>query len=142
MEKRVKLLSIIPAIWASFFDILITTIYQPTEYWNGNLDLANEANPIGAFAMKNHVSGFFVMSILWLNLIAILGYYLPKKISSIFLLFTLIAHSWGGASWILSHFGFWFVMLFFLFNSVLYFKINDMISLCEKAIKPDVQKIQ
>ncbi|WP_096428250.1 hypothetical protein [Labilibaculum antarcticum] len=140
MEKRVKLLAIIPAIWASLFDIVITTIYQPTEYWNGNLNLANEANPIGAFVMKNHVSGLFVISVLWLILIAILGYYLPKKISRVFLLFILIVHSWAGSTWISGHFGFWFVMIFLLFNSILYLKIDDMINLYKKRIIPVVVK--
>ncbi|MDD3723522.1 MAG: hypothetical protein PHW92_13735 [Lutibacter sp.] len=52
MKKREKLLALIPVLWASFFDITITIIHQPKEYWNGNLTAANEANPIGNFMMK------------------------------------------------------------------------------------------
>jgi len=140
MEKRVKLLAIIPAIWASIFDIVITTIYQPTEYWNGNLNLANEANPIGAFVMKNHVSGLFVVSILWLILIAILGYYLPKKISRVFLLFIFIVHSSAGSFWISMHLGFWFTMIYLLLNTVLYLKIGDIINLYQLRIISAVEK--
>ncbi|MRT92640.1 hypothetical protein [Ancylomarina sp. 16SWW S1-10-2] len=140
MEKRVKLLAIIPAIWASLFDIVITTIYQPAEYWNGNLDLANEANPFGAFVMKYHVSGLFVISVLWLILIAILGYYLPKKISRVFLLFIFIAHSSAGSFWINIHFGFLFMMIYLLLNSILYFKIDDIINLYQLKKISDVKK--
>ncbi len=123
-----KLLLVIPAFWASLFDIVITIIYQPNDYWNGNLKVANEGNPIGGLLMKNHISGIFVVSILWLILIIILGYYLPKKISQIFLLFVLIANSWGASSWIYMHHGFWYVMIFMLFNSILFYKIENIVN--------------
>lgn len=123
-----KLLLVIPAFWASLFDIVITIIYQPTDYWNGNLKVANEGNPIGELFMKNHSSGIFVISILWLILIVILGYYLPKKISQIFLLFVLIANSWGASSWIYMHHGFWYVIIFMIFNSFLFYKIEDIVN--------------
>ena len=83
-----------------FFDIIITIIHQPVEYWNGNLNLANEANPMGDFMMKNHISGIFIISLLWILIIGLLGYYLPRKISRVFLLFVLIVHSWGASTWI------------------------------------------
>ncbi len=123
-----KLLLVIPAFWASLFDIVITIIYQPNDYWNGNLKVANEGNPIGELFMKNHISGIFVVSILWLILIVILGYYLPKKISQIFLLFVLITNSWGASSWIYMHHGFWYVIIFMIFNSFLFYKIEDIVN--------------
>jgi hypothetical protein len=128
MIKREKLIILIPALWASLFDITITIVHQSKEYWNGNLNMANEANPIGNFMMKNHVSGIFIISIIWLILIGVLGYYLPKKISRIFLLFILIVHSWGASSWISMKYGFWFVILFILFNSILFYKIDDRVN--------------
>ena len=127
MNKN-KLLLVIPAFWASLFDIIITIIYQPNDYWNGNLKIANEGNPIGGLLMEIHISGIFVVSILWLILIIILGYYLPKKISQIFLLFVLIANSWGASSWIYMHHGFWYVMIFMLFNSILFYKIENIVN--------------
>ena len=129
MKKREKLLALIPAIWASFFDIAITIIHQPKEYWNGNLNMANERNPIGNFMMKNHVSGIFTISIFWLILIGVVGYYLPRKISRIFLLFVLMIHSYGASTWILPNYGFWFVVVFILFNSILFYKIDDKINI-------------
>lgn len=126
-QRITKLLLLIPALWASLFDITITIVHQSKEYWTGNLNMANEGNPIGNFMMKNHVSGIFVISILWLILIGILGYYLPKRISRIFLLFVLIVHSWGASTWISSRYGFWFVIIFILFNAILFYKIEDIV---------------
>jgi len=90
MNKRQKLFALIPALWASLFDAVITIIHQPEEYWTGNLNVANEANTIGNFMMKQHVSGIFLVCGIWLIIIGILGYYIPRKYSRIFLLFVLI----------------------------------------------------
>ena len=128
MKKREKLLALIPALWASLFDITITIVHQSKEYWNGNLNMAKEGNPIGNFMMKNHVSGIFVISILWLILIGILGYYIPKKYSRVFLLFVLIAHSFGASTWLSNNYGFWTAIIFILFNAILFYKIEDLIN--------------
>ena len=123
-----KLLLLIPALWVSLFDIIITIIHQPVEYWNGNLNLANEANPMGDFMMKNHISGIFIISLLWILIIGLLGYYLPRKISRVFLLFVLIVHSWGASTWISWKYGFWFVIIFTLFNAILFYIIEDKVN--------------
>lgn len=125
--NKLKFLSLIPALWTSLFDIVMTICGQPDEYWNGNLTKANEANPIGHFVMNNHVSGLFIISALWIIIIVLLGYYLPKKLSKVFLLFVFIAHSVGASSWILkvTFTGFLF---FILFNAILYVVIEDTIS--------------
>ena len=128
MNKTKKLLALIPALWASLFDTVITIVHQPKEYWNGNLNTANEANDIGNFMMKQHVSGIFIVCGIWIILIAILGFYLPKKYSRIFLLFVLIAHSFGGGSWLSNNYGFWTAIVFILFNSILFYKIEDLIN--------------
>jgi uncharacterized membrane protein len=125
MTKKEKLILLIPPLWASLFDIAITIIYQPTEYWSGKLNAANEGNPIGALFMKHHVSGLFIISILWLILIGVLGYYLPRKISRVFLLFTLIAHSFGASTWLSGRLGFWYAMIFIFFNSMLFYVCTD-----------------
>ena len=128
MTKREKLLALIPALWASLFDAIITIKGQSEAYWGGNLNMANEANPIGNFMMKHHVSGIFVVCGLWFILIAILGYYLPKKTARVFLLFVLMAHSWGASSWISKEYGFWIIMIFILFNSILFYIIDNEIN--------------
>ena len=102
MNKKEKILALIPALWASLFDAVITIVHQPKDYWNGNLNAANEANDIGNYMMKQHVSGLFIVCGIWLILIGILGFYIPKKYSRIFLLFVLIAHSFGASSWLSS----------------------------------------
>jgi len=121
-----KLINLIPALYVSLFDILITIIHQPKEYWHGNLKSANEDNPIGSFFMQNHISGLFVISFIWLIIIGLLGYYLPRKISRIFLLFVVIVHSWGASTWLGPLYGFWSVIIFILTNSILFYVIEDI----------------
>jgi len=128
MNKRKKLLALIPALWASLFDAVITIAHQPKEYWNGNLNVANEANTIGNFMMKQHVSGIFIVCGIWMILIGILGYYIPRKYSRIFLLCVLIGHCFGAGSWLSMLYGFWSAIVFILFNTILFYKIDDLIN--------------
>jgi hypothetical protein len=123
-----RILSTIPAICASLLDIGLTIYGQPAKYWEGELNLANERNPIGAFFMANHVSGLFLISGIWILMIVILGYYLPRKSSKIFLLFVLIAHSWAAASWIPKKYMFVGALSLFLFNSILYIRMDEISS--------------
>jgi len=121
-----KIRNLIPAYIASIIDIAITITHQSPAYWEGDLSKANEGNPIGGTLMAMDVSGIFIISGLWLLIIGPLGYYLPGKLSKIFLLFVLIAHSFGASTWISSHYGFWFAMLLILFNSVIYILVEDI----------------
>jgi hypothetical protein len=118
------MLLLVPALWATLIDILCTIIFQSNEYWQGNLQAANEANPIGAYMMQNHVSGIYVISIVWLVLIGLLGYYLPKRLSRIFLVFILIVHSWAGCSWIDE---FWFKLVFIGLNTMLFCWVDEIV---------------
>lgn len=124
--NKTKLIALIPAIWTSLFDITITIIHQSKEYWNGNLSLANEENPIGGFMMKKSIYGIYIISIFWLILISVLGYKLSRKFARIFLLFVFIAHNYGASTWLMSNYGFWSFIIFTLFNSILIYKIDDI----------------
>lgn len=123
--KQAKLLRSIPALSAAIIDIAITVIHQAPEYWAGNLSKANEGNPIGNLMMKNHVSGIFVISGIWLILIGLLGYHLPRKSSRIFLTFAVIAHSYGASTWISPRYGFWWAMALIAFNTITYILIEE-----------------
>lgn len=123
-----KLLLLIPALWASLLDIGLTVCGQSPDYWKGNLNIGNEGNPIGAIFMKHHVAGIFVVCALWIIIIVILGYYLPRIFSKIFLLFVLIANSWGASTWITAKFGFWSGIALFIFNAALYVIIDEIYS--------------
>ncbi|AGA76581.1 hypothetical protein [Echinicola vietnamensis] len=125
MNIRNKAFLLIPAFWASIFDIAVTIYHQPATYWSGNLKHYNEGNPIGAFFMSNHVYGLFLICGIWLVLIYIIGKSLKGKAQKIFLLFVVIAHSFGASTWISSRYGFWFAMLLIAFNSSLYIFINE-----------------
>jgi len=135
MKKSHKLLLLIPALWASIFDILITTYFQNPDYWKGDLSKATEGNPIGAWFMSQHVSGLFIISVFWIILIGVLGYYLPAKLRKIFLLFCVIAHSYGGSSWLTVFSGFWSLIVFIFFNTVLYCLIEDYVNKEEERRK-------
>ena len=126
MTRKDKLLLLVPALWTSIFDITITVIHQSKEYWDGDLTKANEGNPIGALFMKNHVSGLFVISGLWIIAIGLLGYFLPRQASKIFLLFCVLAHSFGASTWLSTRYGFWYVITFILFNSILYCVVDNI----------------
>lgn len=125
MTRKEKLILLIPALWTCLFDTVITIVHQSKEYWSGDLKVANEGNPIGALFMRNHVSGLFIISAFWLILIGVLGYYLPERISRIFLLFVLIAHSFGASTWLSGRYDFWYAMVFILFNSILFYVVKD-----------------
>jgi hypothetical protein len=127
MTRKDKLLFLIPALWTSLFDIAITIFHQSKEYWNGDLTKANEGNPIGAIFMENHTAGLFIISGLWIFIVGLLGYFLPRQISKIFLLFCVLAHSFGASTWIFGNHGFWYVMTFILFNSILYCVIDNLV---------------
>jgi len=128
MTKNQKLLMLIPALWASIFDIFITTFFQNPDYWKGDLSKATEGNPIGAWFMSQHVSGLYIISAFWIALIGVLGYYLPRKLSKTFLLFCLIAHSYGASTWLSKFTGFWSLIVFILFNTILYVVLDESIN--------------
>ncbi|WP_372754342.1 hypothetical protein [Labilibaculum sp.] len=122
-----KLLLLVPALWTSLFDSVITIVHQPREYWDGNLYLANEANPIGELVMKYHITGIFVLCALWLVAIGGVAYHLPTKLSRIFLLFVIIVHAYGASSWLNMIYGFWYVLVFVLFTVVLFYWVQDCV---------------
>lgn len=128
MIKNQKLLLLIPSLWASIFDIFITSFWQDLRYWKGDLTKAKEGNPIDAWFMSQHVSGLFIISTIWVILIGVLGYYLPRKLSKIFLLFTLIAHSYGSSTWLFQFYGFWSAIIFIFINTVLYVLIDEYVN--------------
>lgn len=118
-----QLIKLSPALIASIIDITVTTLGQSPEYWSGNLQEVNEANPVGGFFMSNHVLGLFVISGIEILLIIALGLYLPEKITKYLLLFVLVAHTCAVGSWFN---GFWPLMGLSLFNSVIYILAQDL----------------
>ncbi len=122
-----KWVNLTPALLAAIIDIAVTVIHQPKAYWNGDLTKANEANPFGASLMANHVSGIFVISGIWIVIITIMGYYLPIRYSRYFLLFAVIAHSFGASTWISNKYGFWLAMALILLNTITYITATDFL---------------
>jgi hypothetical protein len=124
MKRKAKILTLIPALWAALLDLSLTVHGQSIKYWQGNLNQVNEANTLVKALMKSHLLGIFIAHGIWIALIILLGYYLPHKLSRIFLLFVLLANSWGASTWIRHH-GFWYVIILYLFNAILYVIIDE-----------------
>ena len=104
----------------------MTSIHQPKEYWNGNLEVANEDNPIVLLFMQYNISGIFLFTFLWLTLILSISYFLPPKLLRILSLFVLVAHTLGGASWLGVYYGFWYMIIFVILNSILFIVMEDI----------------
>ncbi|MEM7548178.1 MAG: hypothetical protein AAF363_00780 [Bacteroidota bacterium] len=124
-NKAAKLICLIPALFASILDITVTIVHQDPEYWQGNLSKANEGNPLGAVLMANSVYGLFLISGIWIAIIIVAGYYLPRLVSRIFILFVVIAHSYGASTWISSRYGFWWAMLVIFTNALIYVLVEE-----------------
>lgn len=120
-----KIMLLIPAFWACLCDLLVTSINQPAEYWNGDLQAGWEGNPIADVFMKNHNLGIFIFVLLWLTVIVTIGYFLRPKLFRILSLFVLIAHTWGASTWIGEFYGFWYIIAFVLFNSIFFIIMED-----------------
>ena len=48
-KPKSRQILLLPSYWVCIFDILITIGNQSKQYWNGDLSMANEGNPIGFF---------------------------------------------------------------------------------------------
>ena len=133
MNRLNRWINLAPTLIACLIDISITIVHVPKEYWQGNLNKANEGNPLGAIFMANHISGLFIISAIEVVLIMLLGYYLSRKTSRYLLLFVLIAHSCAATTWISGRYGFWSIMALALFNILTYLIANDIIKKRTKA---------
>jgi len=126
MRFNNKLILLIPAFWACLVDLIVTSLNQPETYWRGDLNAAAEGNPLVYGFMENSVFGIFIFTLLWLIVIIVISYFLTPKICRIFALFALMGHTWGAATWIGFYYGFWYILLFILFNSVLFIFMEDI----------------
>ncbi len=92
--------------------------------------------------MANHISGIFVICSIWLIVIGIVGYYIPRKYLKTFALFVLLAHTWGASTWPSQLYNFWSVMDFVLFNSILFVRAEEYylkINGCNYQSGPDIK---
>jgi len=120
-------INIIPALFASSLDIFFTLFYQKASFWKGDHSTVNEANPIGNYLSTYSFLGLPLICLVWLIIIYFAGLNLPEKLREIFLLFCVIAHSWGAASWIDNRFGYWSVIVLFILNSSIYILIKNKV---------------
>ncbi|WP_422360907.1 hypothetical protein [Reichenbachiella sp.] len=120
------LVKLIPPFWACLFDVFITAIHQPADYWRGELEFANEGNPIGNLFMTNHISGLFVVTLFELVVVMFLANWLTGKAQKVFLLFVVLAHSAAVTTWIAPRYGFWSFMFLTFFNAFLVVFVEDL----------------
>lgn len=129
MIKRNVLLTLIiltPCLWACIVDTAITILHQSNEYWKGDLTKANEANPLGSVAMRNHPSGIFVLTLAWFIFIGVVGYFLPARFLRMFSLAIVMGHTVGAATWLIKFYGFWYVIILVIVNAVLYISMDEV----------------
>lgn len=76
--------------------------------------------------MQNHVTGIFIVTFLWLVFIFFLTLYTPVKVGRIICLAIVLGNSWGAGTWISRYYGFWFVMLLVVVNSILFITFDEL----------------
>lgn len=132
--NKIKLLKIAPAFSVALFDMVITVTHQPEQYWQGHLKAANEGNPVAAAFMHNHVSGFFLISAIWLSVIFLLGYFLPEKASRFFLFTIFVLHCTAASGWVKYLYGgFWGYVIFTVIACAVWFIFESLVKRFEKA---------
>ena len=127
MNKLDKKINLVPALFAASVDIFFTLFYQKTSFWRGE-SVVNESNPFGRFLSSYSSLGLPLICLIWLVIIWFAGLQLPKRIQEFFLLFCVIAHSWGAASWIDHRFGWWSAIVIFVINSSIYIAVKNKIN--------------
>lgn len=118
MKSRLVLL--VSPLFAAVVDCAVTIMYQPAAYWAGNLDVHDEVNPVGKMFLQWHQSGIFILSALWLLLVAIAIIKLPIKFSFYFSLIVVMCHTLAASSWLLPRLPLYFTMGYAAFNAILY----------------------
>ncbi len=124
-KNKHKLLIFIPAFIACIIDLIVTVINQPTNYWLNNLKSVNEANPLLNYFMKHSILGIFVVTFIWLILIAFTVLFTPINISKLICLSIIIGNSWGASTWIIKYYGFNFVIALFIINAGLFIFFDE-----------------
>ncbi|MGL1891634.1 MAG: hypothetical protein OCD02_08405 [Spirochaetaceae bacterium] len=124
-KNAYKLYIFIPAFIACCIDLIVTTINQPTDYWIRALDKVNEINPVLNFAMRHHILGIFLVTFIWLLIIAFLTLISPEKLSKLICLTIVLGNSWGASTWISRRYGYYYAILLFILNASLYLLFDE-----------------
>jgi|GEM_PF-4079466 len=104
--------TLLPAI----IDITVTSLGQPPDYWT-NTSLYKEGNPLVAVLLQNGFYSFLAGASIYLILLALLLWKLPRKISLWIGVFAYSAHIFGSSTWVwtmldlanLSYINYWIV---------------------------------
>jgi hypothetical protein len=122
-KQKIKLLLwiFLPILIPYIFDIALTLIGQPEQYWQGNYQAVNEANPISHWFLAKHPVVYILYSIA-----RFLGYglfiaILPLKLSKIVSIYLILAHTIGAHGWAKNVFyvGYWERMGMLLIPAIL-----------------------
>lgn len=98
-----------PAVSLCTADIGFTLMGQPTIYWAGNYESANELNPIANFALQQGPALFVVLGVAWLITFSLFTFAWRHPASIWNAKLIAVAHAVGGASWIVQT-GEWWVL--------------------------------
>lgn len=96
---------------ALLLDNALTLGSQPPEYWAGNYTAAAEFSPHFYLLLKWHPLAFQTWVVLWIILLNVLIFRLPRDWAWCASLLVTLAHSIGASSWLVYHCGNWGFLL-------------------------------
>jgi hypothetical protein len=105
--------TLLPAIAMILFDLGLTIIFQPREYWQGSYGLTTEKSPIGVFLLSIHPAVFLIVMLIYIGIVTLLIFQLPIPWNRIIALALVVGHTAGVYSWIRSR-NYWAVIVIFL----------------------------
>lgn len=107
--KGSRFLLVAPAACLCTADIGFTLMGQPTIYWAGNYNSANELNPIANFALHQGPALFVGLGVAWLVAFSLVTFAWRHPASIWNAKLIAVAHTVGGACWIVQT-GEWWVL--------------------------------
>jgi hypothetical protein len=80
-------------------DYSLTLYCQPSAYWNGSYDCANERSAILCWCLQQHPVAFMAAAILFMACFSLLILCWPRKSAEVIAATVMFSHIYGVASW-------------------------------------------
>jgi hypothetical protein len=112
-RHRYRFWILLPAILMILFDVGVTLLFQPPEYWRSNYDLTTEKSPFGIILLRFHPAAFLAYIFIYIVVIAFLVFWLSTPWHKITALAVVVGHTAGVFSW-LGHRIYWEMIVIFI----------------------------
>jgi hypothetical protein len=132
----------VPIVITDLFDVTVTMLGQPSEYWKGSYGLVNEFNPFAHWFMVIHPIGAVIYIIIDIVVISLLIIVLPLMTSKILSAFWAIGSAKAIYNWLAGtlHMGWWISNLVILIPTIILVYAFDKAS-AEKTRADAIQAI-